>query len=1190
MKTSKPKLLLLMFLMAGILFSYPAAAQQKPIPLSDALKKITKTFGTQFVYDAAQVKGKTTTANLENIKNRQLEDVLKEVLYNNELVFLYVKNNYYTIVPRDRLGNNSGATAPARPAPVQNGTTELQTGVGGTTVARSINGRITDSLGNGLAAATITAKGTRKTEYAITEETGIYSIKLPEGASQLLITAVGYQDQTLVLGSSSIVNSSLKLRPGSLAQVTVNGSTGYQSISKERATGAYDVVGQDIISKRPVSNISTALQGTVAGLQARENLDGSVNFLIRGTSSLYAGAQPLIVVDGFPITGSDFNNINPNDVENVTVLKDAAAASIWGARSANGVIVITTKKAAVGKALNVEFNAFTRMNEKIELDQILTQAKSPDHIRYERLAWENEWFFNQYAGTFQEIGKSLTLAQELLYANKLGRISTAQLNSGLDSLSGINNRGQIGDLLMRRAMLNQYNLTLSGATNRSRTYASLMFEDNKTGYIKSGYKRYNMNFNNQYRVANFLNLTFGANIQYRKQETSGATVGEIQGLSPYETLLDAKGNYSTNLTYNREQMGLLPLNLFPYNDWNYNLLREVRGRELTNEDLSARFQVGLNIRLFRGLTFDSKLQYEKRKQEFENYYSEDSYEARNTVNTFAKFNSVSRRVDTFYVPKGGILKSSKSDLESWLIRNQLSFNQNIGPKHEVAVIAGMEMSQYLTTTKTNPWAYGYFPDKLQSSFPQYGYGSTVDQFRNFLGTATNLSGGNTVFGWGMDRYVSYYGNASYTFNRKYSVSGSIRSDASNFITDDPALRWSPLWSVGAMWNAKSEEFLRNIKAINRLNVRVTHGKNGNVEKSTSPKTLLSLGTSISAATGTIVASISDNGNPFLRWEKTTTTNIGIDFELFKSKVFGKVDLYNKLGKDITGIVALPGATGTTSQKFNNAEILNRGIEVELGTQVKIPGTPVIYGSTVTYAYNKNRIQNLYYPALYAFDMIGGAFVEGAPINSVYSYTYLGNNANGYPSVAGPGKSYNPFNDVALHNRGLGKPILNFEGTGTPPHTLGWINNFSAYNFNLMVVFIGTFGGVYRNPVFNYATTVGGAKTQVDRFVADVFAGDPNLPGFAKPKDVQTYLWDRYAPNISYLVESSSYIQCKEINLDYTLPAKVVRKGGFSSAKVFVQARDLGLIWKANSKNYNPDWLPGSNRPVKSYTLGINFQL
>jgi outer membrane receptor protein involved in Fe transport len=353
--------------------------------------------------------------------------------------------------------------------------------------------------------------------------------------------------------------------------------------------------------------------------------------------------------------------------------------------------------------------------------------------------------------------------------------------------------------------------------------------------------------------------------------------------------------------------------------------------------------------------------------------------------------------------------------------------------------------------------------------------------------------------------------------------------------------------------------------------------------------LLTVSTSPSPTTGTITAFISDNGNPTLRWEKTTTTNLGIDHVLFNGKLYGKIDLYNKTGRDITGFVALPGVTGTTSQKFNNAGISNRGIELELGTQLKLPGIPVTYQTSLNYAYNKNEVKNLYYPTLTAAEMLDveNAVLEGRPINPVYSFGYAGT-IDGVPHVSGPNGQPRTFNNVSLLN-GLGSQFLNYEGTAIPPHTAGWYSTFGFKNFNLSVLLIGKFGGVYRNETFNYNFGyVGSRKTIANQYISDVFAGRTDLPSFPNPNEINLYLWNRYVPYLQGLVESSSYIECKEVMLNYNLPASISSKAQLSNVRVFAQLRDVGVLWAANKKGYNPDWLPGTDRPLGTCTFGINF--
>lgn len=1162
-------------------FGQKITFNKKNISLQELFKAIKKQTGYNVViYEKTLASAKLITGNFNNAL---LEDVLITCLSPQNLTFSIEKK---TIVIKKKEPSFLDRVVSAF-------------------ALIDIHGIVLDEHGRPLLGATVKVKNTGK--VASTNANGEFQLNGIIDNAILEISFLGYKTQEYTVGQTRNLTIKMEIGTSQLEEINVI-STGYQSLPKERATGSFSQVNRAVLDRRPVSNLSSALQGTVAGMQGKENEDGSVNFLIRGSTSLYADLKPLIVVDGFPISSSNFSDINPNDVESVTVLKDAAAASIWGARSANGVIVVTTKRPKTNTKLKVDVNAFTRISNRVDLDQVLTQANSADQIVYERKAFENNWGSSNYTGSFYYgVLNSLTLAQELLYANKFGQVDATTMNAELDKLSKINNRSQVQELLMQRAILNQYNLNLQAATDRSRTYTSVMYEKDQGSFKKNDYNRFNLNFNNDFKLTDFLNFNFGANLQYKQQQTSGASIQEIQGLSPYESLLNPDGSYGINLkNYNRYLLSTIPSGIFPYSDWSYNLLQEVNNRNLSNENLSARIQAGLNFKLIKGLTFDAKYQYERTKLEYKDYYNESTFYVRDLVNSMTVYNNQTKTIGKSYIPKGGILKPrtfdpydlskdiSTSDLESHLIRNQLNFEKSLAEKHSISAIAGMELSKLTTTTKANPYVYGYYPDKLQSTVPPYGYGSSINPLSDFMEGAisTTIPGGNSTFGWGRDKYVSFYGNASYTYSNKYTFSGSVRSDASNFITDDPTLRWSPLWSLGAKWNLKLEKFMKNVASIDRLELRLTYGKNGNVEKSTSTKALVNVSANPSINTGTITATISSKGNPLLRWEKTSTANLGIDFALFNSKIFGSIDLYNKVGEGIIGNVALPSYTGTTTQRFNNAGIINRGIELTFGANIGIPNTPVRYSTSLTYAYNRNRVTSLYNPGLLVVNYLNTSqFIEGSPVNSIYSLTYKGME-NEIPQVAGPNGTSFSFNDSKLVYYTLGTYLKenNFEGTAIPPHTLGWVNNIEVGDFTLSVIFNGTFGGVYRNPTFNYSTaTVGSGKTYVNKFVSDVLAGSPNIPGFARQNETKLYFWERYVPYLSGLVESSSYIECKEITVGYMLANRLAKKIQLGSIKVFAQTRNPGMIWKANTKGYNPDWLPGTNRPVQSYTLGLNLQ-
>lgn len=353
--------------------------------------------------------------------------------------------------------------------------------------------------------------------------------------------------------------------------------------------------------------------------------------------------------------------------------------------------------------------------------------------------------------------------------------------------------------------------------------------------------------------------------------------------------------------------------------------------------------------------------------------------------------------------------------------------------------------------------------------------------------------------------------------------------------------------------------------------------------------MVSVGSSVNSTTGTITGNISSFGNPSLRWEKTYTTNIGVDFDLFRSKLSGKLDFYNRKSKDVIGQVTIPSVYGTSTQKFNNAEILNRGVELELTGNFHIPSVDLGIRSTVTYAYNYNKILKLYYPALYCYELVeADTHVEGRPVGSLYSYDFLGTE-NGIPYVIGANGDKISMNDVSVHNRSLGLDILHYSGTTIPPHTFGWSNQFTWNNFSLYVYLTGNFGGIFRAPTAGSIPSVGSGKTFVSSSIKDFADSDGTLyPTWPLKDESNFYLWDRYTPNLEYFVQDASFIRLKEINLEYNLSKKLAGKLHLRGAKLFVQARNLGLIYCANDYGYDPEWLPGSNKPSATIAFGANI--
>ncbi|GEP96360.1 SusC/RagA family TonB-linked outer membrane protein [Chitinophaga cymbidii] len=1087
-----------------------------------------------------------------DVQNTAVSEVLSHALDRSNLDFKMLENDMIVVADRDNIRQ----------------------------VIR-VSGRVLDASGQPLEGVSITIKGGSGGTF--TGAKGVFALNVPDANAALVFSYVGLETQVIALNGRKTIDVVMK-GARQLGTVTVV-NTGFQTLNKERATGSFGYIDKEQLA-RPTTNIASRIIGTTAGVQATLDVDGNPTFEIRGKSSLYATARPLVVVDGFPIQG-DFSTINPNDVESVTVLKDAAAASIWGARSANGVIVVVTKNGQRNKPLNVEFSAFTKMGRKFNLDYVNPLATSAETVDYEQRAF-NKWSARVNPGVlntgyyFAWSEATIALSEEYL-----GYMTAAERQAVLDRLSRQSNKQQIRDLLLASPATQQYNLSLSGSTGRMTNMLSMLFENNQSNFKETGYQKYLLNFRSTANITKWLDLHVGGMVNYNKEKNNGVSLQDIQGISPYEMLKNEDGSLTNIHQYYYPIIDrFVPTELFPYSDWTYNPVQEIQNRDRTVTQLNARLQAGITLKLLKGLTFDSKLQYELFNSWDRQFNNENTYYVRNRVNTATTWDQANNEM-TLNLPKGGILSQYRSRTQSYNLRNSVSYNNFFGQEHEVNFIAGVEISNRVSEGFGNPLTYGYNDETLTSGIFPNGPGGTFSPIKNWLGSNQTFTYSNT-FSYTTNRYFSSFANLAYTYRGKYTVSGSFRTDASNIIADDPKYRYSPFWSAGAAWQMHKEDFLRSANWLNRLNLRLTYGYNGNEDRSTSFKPLISANPTPNIYTNDYTAAISSFGNPTLRWEKTGTWNAGIDYSLFSNKLFGKIDVYRKYGKDQIAQLSIPAVNGTTTQKLNNAEISNKGIEIELGTMQRIADR-ISWQGNLNFSYNKNRIEKLFvatYAASTLYSGGSGAYVEGFDANTLWRFEYAGIH-NKQPMVKGEkGALY----DFGAWTPGDGRDYLLNMGSTVAPYTLGFMNTFRIHDFDLSFIITGKFGHVFQRMGFNYPPTWSSRVLPNVKY-SEVVNGDPSQIVPLPLNDIEDryYFWDRFHQYLNYLIEDASHIRMQEVNLTYNLNKRTLSRIKLDNVQVFAQGNDLFTIY-ANKAKEDPEYPLGTMNPQPTLTLGVKCSL
>ena len=1049
---------------------------------------------------------------------------------------------------------------------------------------KEVTGKVSDADGNPLAGVTVIVKGTNR--GTTTDAQGNYQIKV-DAKDALTFSYIGYADYEENVGTKTSVNVAMNEASEQLEQVVV---TGYQTISKERATGSFDIISADQIEK-PTGNIASRLVGAAAGLVATQDAYGNPTFEIRGRSKLSIDAtEPLLVVDGFAIEGG-FESINPNDVESVTVLKDAAAASIWGAKSANGVIVITTKNAkrdGDGTTVTVDYSGFLKVSPKMDLDYYLNRASTNDVIDYEVnnfYKWDASlWYIDPYSGADYYDGMSSVY--KLLNAHRLGQISEAEMNAGIAKYRQYDNTDQLKELFLQNPIVHQENVSVNIATDRTRTMSSALYQNDRKHYKTQNSEKYMVSFRNQTKLFKWLDLAL--NGQYSRTASEDNVDTNAFDYAPYEMIVDEAGNY---VPYDQVSLDyvdkFVPKGAFPYADWTYNPLQETEGRSLKSWSTNARIQAGLTFKIWKGLNIESRVQYEMQEGRTKNYYTEDTYKVRSTVNMAATWDKNTGEV-TSNLPKGGMLGQSRTQREVMTIRNQVNFNHTFAEKHAVAVIAGIETIDNVYQEFGNPTTYGYNDETLSvGTFPNIK-GSTYKNWQNSNGSYSYVNS----FTYMTDRYFSAFGNASYTYDEKYTVSGSVRTDASNLISDDPKYRYAPFWSVGASWQLGKEQFMQDVDWVDALGVRVTYGYNGNVDKSTSFRPLIDMGTATNVATGGYTAKVSSYANPALRWEKTRTWDVGVDFRLLKGKLFGKLDVYNKNSMDLIGSVTLPYVQGTSSMKMNTAEVSNKGFELEIGSALKISKN-VSWTGNLMLSYNKNKIEKLSSSPSNAYALVysGGssAWMQGYDMNTIWAYKYGGLMNGGTeanpamkPTLVGKDGNQQFFNSWPA---GDAMNISYEMGTSVAPWTMAFSTAFQVYDFDISMIVTGKFGHKFMRTGFNYPGISGNSIP--NRYYNEILNCDPNqmIPMPQTEVETRYYFWDRFHPYMSYLAENAGHIRLQELSVAYNLPKKAAKWLGVRNLKVYAQANNPFSIY-FNDYDEDPEFAYGNMRLQASYTFGI----
>ncbi|MNK13738.1 TonB dependent receptor [compost metagenome] len=1069
-----------------------------------------------------------------------------------------------------------------------------------------VKGRVVDEEGKPLPGATISiifqeSSENKKTgdfsmmvkgrkAVAVTDAAGEFELKNVDEKAFIVISYTGYQDYP-VKPAKELGTIKMKLS-GNLEEVIV--STGYQKISKERSAGSFAKPDMDVVSNRATSmNIIQRLDGLVPGLVINNSpTSGKQQFLIRGLTTLptiqnYTSASPLFVVDGIAIP--DISSINPQDVLDVTVLKDATAASIWGARASNGVIVITTKKGENSQKLRINYDAFVNFQGRPDIEYFPV-LNSRQYIQASKETFDPVNF--TYNPNYSPVlgGTGYSPDRQIEWDHARGLISESVKNVKLDSLGGINNLSQMRDIFYRPQMLMNHSLSLSGGTEKYANYTSMAYTDNQNYTPANKDKTFKINTRNDYTFNKQIRAYLIGDLTNQRTASNRAVSPDNRFL-PYQLFREASGN-NIDMSY----LGLLPgsditrLSSLTGRNLKYNPLANQETGTTNSNALIARLTSGITVNLSNGLRYEGVFGYLRGTNRTTNYDDNTNYNQNILLLQFAQNNNGTIK---YNLPNtGGRYTTSNLTDENWTIRNQLVYDYaSSNQLHQVTALAGYE-EQEQKNIVTRSTVYGYDRNAETAALLDYNLLATTGIAGGILPTLAGNAkfGANSTLGEApfaqhesLLRFRSYYANLGYTYDKKYTLNASWRQDKSNLFGINKSAQRKPAWSIGGKWTISKEAFIQDNSIINDLSARITYGIGGN-----SPLPGKSASQDVLAPVGNVYVPggqgyrILTAGNKNLTWEQTRTLNVGLDFSLLDRRLNASLDFYQKKSTDLIGPLEVNPFTGFPTIVGNVGDLSNTGVEASINS-VNIRSHNFQWSSSFTMSYNKNKITkiNLLTAVSTGRDKLNAQYLQDYPAFSVFAYNYAGLDAAGNPLVRlSDGSTSLGMTDLELPKA---DDVL-FKGVFQPAWSGGLSNTFGYKGFSFSINVIYNLGHVmFRDVNRTYEESTNGygfianQSFQSGNLHAEFAnrwqkSGDEsitNIPGYKSRADNLKRNTDYYSyGNLN--VVSASYMKIRDLGLTYTFPRSIASKIKVEGLSLRAGMTNI-MLWKANDYDIDPEF-------------------
>ncbi|MEO6282550.1 MAG: SusC/RagA family TonB-linked outer membrane protein [Dyadobacter sp.] len=1078
-----------------------------------------------------------------------------------------------------------------------------------------IKGVVKSSTGEILIGSTVRVKGTQK--GTVTNEKGEFLLQGVNDAATLVITMIGFLPKEVKAGRSlSIVLSEDAV---GLQDVVV---TGFQQIDKDKFTGSAVTLKTDDVKIDGLPDVSRMLEGRAAGVSI-QNVSGTFGaapkIRIRGATSLNGDNKPLWVIDGVvqedivnisndqlssgdPTTllGSAVAGLNPNDIETFDILKDAAAAALYGARAMNGVIVITTKKGKSGKpVITYAGNFSTQLTPSYRNFNIMNSAQQMSVLgELERKGYLNSGILSK--PDYGVYGKMYNL----MTGDDNGAFPLANTPEARRNflLGYAKQNTDWFDVLFKQNFIQEHSLSVSFGTDKSNSYVSASYLDDNGWTVADKVKRYTLNFKNTYQISDKISMGISTLASVRRQQAPGSLSrrsNPVEGkfdrdfdINPFSYAL----NTSRTLTAFDENGDR---EYFRRNFAPFNILTELENNKINLTLADIKLQGNFSYKITDNLTYDfiGAMRYIQTGREHtitENSNMANAYRAagNSTIALANKYLYTDPDVPNAYpvivLPSGGFYNTNEDQLLFYNIRNNLRYNKKFNDRHVIDLLAGQEI-KYTNRKNSNNTGYGF----------QYEQGGTP--FVDYRILKQTIESNFQYYGMRMDyeRFAAFYGSAGYTLDDKYNFTGYIRYDGSNGFGKSANARWLPTYTVAGSWNFDRENFVKRFKWLSMGRLRASYGLSADTGPATNTAALFQ-----SIITRRPVVDEKESAiqltsleNTELTWEKLYSGNVGVDLGFLANRVNLTVDGYIRNSFDLIDEIKTSGIGGQIYKVANYADMRSHGVDFSLDG-VLFKNRDWDFRSRITVGYARTLITSVdNNPGIFDLVKAEGANVQGKPVRSLFSIDYRSlNPKTGVPIFLNENGEVS--SDVYLQDQNIS--YLKYEGPVDPPITGGFNNTLTYKEFSLNVFFTYQAGNKIRlNPLYK------GAFSDLDAMPRE-FLDRWVLPGDEKVTQVpsisdqleQQYLVGTYPYNIyNYSTErvaKGDFVRLKSVSLAYKVPLPIAVKYGFKAASIQISSINPWLIYADKKlKGQDPEFFNsgGVAQPIqKQFTVAIKLTL